>query len=225
MRHHHHSWRTVSLIFLAGAVADGVLYLIPRDTALEFLGVGGSLGVLSTSLYLVAALLFGILETAAPRKGDYRGTAVLLTVGIIQWDPTGWLARRATDPGHFFDSEIASGREKVAGAIVVLVLVALVVSFLVRHGKSWWTGLGQGDRVSVFAFVGVVLIPLSLVLDKIQGDMIWQKGYRIRFGPKFAVEVLEETLEFLIPAFFLAAILAGVWRVEIQRFWPKARPD
>ncbi|HET9233898.1 MAG TPA: hypothetical protein VFP10_07145, partial [Candidatus Eisenbacteria bacterium] len=58
------------------------------------------------------------------------------------------------------------------------------------------------------ATAGALILPIAFLIDRIQLSRFnWHSGHRMEKGIFYGSDVIEETLEFLMPFFFLCAIL------------------
>jgi hypothetical protein len=113
-----------------------------------------------------------------------------------------WVETSPEDPG-------APGSLNVPGALAVSCFLLLVFGGLVfSRGTTFLRALRAGATEAWIAVWGVAFQPLAFGIDLLQTTRFnWYRGYRMEKGIYFASDVVEESLEFLIPVLFLIALL------------------
>jgi hypothetical protein len=200
-------------LFGLGLALVGLLYVLPRPTALHLLDERGPMEMVSLSVYALDVVL---LLWMFPRRSAVAGWAVvgLLLLAVAEYNPrnvlTNLIEARPSNPGD------PVGVQPL-GVLAVSLIVLGILAGLVYSGRHrFWFGLRQGAPEIWLAVVGTAFLPVSFFIDRIQGSRFnWFSGHRMNTGIFYASDVIEETLEFLMPFFFFFAILLWSRRRKI----------
>ncbi len=106
----------------------------------------------------------------------------------------------------YISPEVPPG-QKALGLLVLLLLAAVVLHVLRRHGRNFLAGLSKGDPVSVATALSIGSILLSKSLDGLN-NRLDDLGYAIGGNTTHVLEKIEETTELGISLFAIIAIVA-----------------
>jgi hypothetical protein len=97
----------------------------------------------------------------------------------------------------------------VKGVIALsLIVLGIVGGLYLSSGRAFLRGVQNKRAENWLVLIGAVFLPISFLIDRVQGYYFnWDRGYRMNKGLPYASDVVEETLEFLMPFFFFFAIL------------------
>ena len=149
-------------------------------------------------LYLLAAVVFWL-------RAERAASLLVLAGGLREFD----LHNSVTSAYVFNTRYFSSGKVPPGELLIVTTILtglALVLFIFVReHWKQFLQGLRQRQPQAFYAAGAVCLMVFTVSLDRSQGFL------RRTYGASgadvvFAMWVVEETLELLIPLLFLAAL-------------------
>ena len=182
-----------------------LLCVLPRPLALKLLDERGPMEMVSLVVYLLAilGLVSMLLHNAALASW---GIAALLFLSVSEYNPgnlmTKWNDRQPGNPGD------PVGLNVPGLMAISLVVVTIAAGLLFSSRGRFFSGLRHRGPEAWLVFVGWFFLMLSFIIDRIQGYFFnWHAGYRLEKGIFYASDVVEETLEFLMPFFFFFAIL------------------
>jgi hypothetical protein len=188
----------MALVMATGALIVLVLVrVVPRDTAVMLVSDRGPVEYAAVLLYLAGAVMYWRANAKGSRR-DLRGGLLLVALALAELG----LWKRVYETG-FGEGASESWYAPIASAAVLLGVLVVTFRFMRDHWKTLLAGVRSGRWDAVFAFVGLVLLGATVVVDPIQANM-WDRGPR---GIRFVVGVAEETAEFLVPVLFLL----GLW--------------
>ena len=195
-------------LFGLGFALVALLYVLPRPLALKLLDERGPMEMVSLFVYLLAILwLVSMLRHQAGLAG--WGIAALLFLSVSEYNPsdimTKAIDRQLGNPGD------PVGLNVPGAAAVSVIVLAIAAGLLVSSRGHFFSGLRHRVPQAWLVFLGWLFLVLSFLIDRIQGYVFnWHAGYRLEKGIFYASDVVEETLEFLMPFFFFFAILIWV---------------
>jgi len=199
-------------LFTLGLGMVILLYLLPRPTALHLLDERGPMELVSLAGYALGVVCLIPMVRHRPALAGWS-IATLLFLSLSEYNPanvmTKWIDKVPSDPGD------PIGVNVLGVALVSLVVLGLLTGLLWSSRGLFLTGLRESVPENWLILVGGLFLSLSFLIDRIQGYYFnWHRGYRMNKGIFYASDVVEETLEFLMPFFFLFAILLWSRRRE-----------
>ncbi len=182
-----------------------LLYLLPRPVALKLLGERGPMEMVSLGVYLLGLLWLVYMSRQEPALAGW-GIAALLFLSISEYNPadvmTKWIDKQPANPGD------PVGVNVPGVAAIALITLWILAGLMVSSRGRFFTGFRYRAPETWLIFLGGLFLGLSFIIDRIQGYFFnWHRGYRLEKGIFYASDVIEETLEFLMPFFFFFAIL------------------
>jgi hypothetical protein len=195
---------------IAGVVGLGfalglLFYILPRPVALHLLDELGPMERVQLGVYTLDILFLLYLFPRRPALMSWSLAGVAL------------LAVFEINPGNLF-SKLVEAPPAVPGdpagvhlwGILALSLVAFgILAGLVHSVRgSFWAGFRAGVPEMRVAAMGFWFQVIAFFIDRIQAKYFnWHAGYRLEKGIFYFSDVVEETMEFLMPFFFFFAIL------------------
>ena len=162
---------------------------------------GGAIEMGSAAGYVLALAV--LAARAPPLRTAWPAAALLLAAAARELD----LDKRLTDPG-LLQSRLYTGDAplavKLAGAAVVLAILAAALALALRDGPRWVRGLMAGARRAWWVAAALALAVVSKSLDGL-GRKLRPLGIDVPATVDRAAALCEEVLELGIP---LALILA-----------------
>ena len=191
------------LLGLGGAFVL-LLYLVPRPIAMMLLDEAGAMESMSLWVYVLDIVLL-VLQVRRNPTLVLWSIAALIFLVALEVNPhsvfSNWLEKPAVIPGD------PVGVRPLG--LLILGGTALVLAIgLVRSTRGSFRRMLGGLADVRMATAGAVILPIAFLIDRIQLSRFnWHSGHRMEKGIFYASDVIEETLEFLMPFFFLCAIL------------------
>ena len=187
----------MALLLLAG-LADVVRAAFGEARFSE----GGALEMASAAGYVLA---LAVLAARTPRLPAAWPTAVLLLAAAARELD---LDKRLTDPG-LLQSRLYTGDAslavKLAGAAVVLAILAAALTLALREGPGWVRGLAAGARRAWWVAGALALAAVSKSLDGL-GRKLRPLGIEVPDAIDRAASLCEEVLELGIPLTLILAL-------------------
>ena len=195
----------IAVLLGFGLAMMALLYALPRPAALHLLDERGPMEMVSLSIYALGVVSLALMLRTRPAPAGWA-MAALLFLAVSEYNPgsvmTKWIEVDPPIPGD------PVGVNLIGVAVISLIVLGILAGLLTSARSRFLTGLRRGDPENWLAFLGGLLLPISFLIDRIQARQFnWHRGYRLEKGIFYASDVVEETLEFLMPFFFFFAIL------------------
>jgi hypothetical protein len=188
-----------------GLAVVALLYALPRPAALHLLSERGPMEMVSLSVYALGVLSLAFMLRTRPALAGWA-MAALLFLAVSEYNPgdvlTKWIDAQPANPGDPVGVNLP-------GAIALfLVVLGILAGLFFSSGRGFLNRLAKGAPENRLVLIGGLFLPISFLIDRVQGYYFnWHRGYRMEKGIFYASDVIEETLEFLMPFFFFFAIL------------------
>jgi hypothetical protein len=197
-------WIIVGLLGF-GLAMVALLYVLPRPAALRLLDERGPMEMVSLSIYALAVVSLAFMLRTRPSLTGWA-MAALLFLAVSEYNPgnvmTNWIEVEPPIPGD------PVGVNRIGVAAISLIVLGILAGLLASARSRFLAGLRHGELENWLALMGGLLLPIAFFIDRIQASRFnWHRGYRLEKGIFYASDVVEETLEFLMPFFFFFAIL------------------
>ena len=192
-------------LFGLGVAMVVLLYALPRPVALHLLDERGPMEMISLAVYVLGVLWLVFMLRHRPALAAWA-IAALVFLAVSEYNPgdvlTKWLDVQPANPGDPVGVNLP-------GAIgLSLVVLGILAGLLVSSGGRFLNGVQKGAPENRLVLIGGLFLPISFLIDRVQGYYFnWHRGFRMNKGIFYASDVIEETLEFLMPFFFFFAIL------------------
>ena len=195
----------LAILIVLGAGFVLLLYRIPRPIAMMLLDEAGAMESMSLWVYTLDIILLAVQVRRNPALVLWSVIA-LIYVAALEINPhnvfSGWLERRPPNPGD------PVGVRPLGVLVLGGVALGLVIGLVRSTRGSFRSMLLGGSADARMATAGALILPVAFFIDRIQLSRFnWHSGHRMEKGIFYASDVIEETLEFLMPFFFLCAIL------------------
>ena len=218
-------WRAAERKLIIGiaigiAAAGALLLGLPRDISEKILTESGPVEHASALLYLAASVAAIALAARARARFLAAAAVVLLAFGLREMDFHDRFTTRAVSQLRFFTSSDVPLAETIVVTFVLLGLGAAagyLVWKAVGFFRSGYRALRQPGAFA--AAVGVALLPLSLLCDRLVRLLAYDWGFEAGHTLPYLVWIAEEVTEFASPLLFLAALL--FWGRWLRRRAPR----
>jgi hypothetical protein len=177
-----------SLIISLIAVQDEVLGMCLTSES-------GPVQIFSVIGYLMASITALFLQWKERVSFGYGAAVLLLAMGLRELDFHDRFTTMGIMKTRFYISDTVPLIEKIIGAVVLLGLTWITVSFLLKHFRPFVTALRAGNKAVLLALHGIIFIIVSKFLDP---------------SPSLVICAIEETMEMAIPYFFLLAMFLSI---------------
>lgn len=181
-----------------------MFHFVSRNTARAWLAPPNPLEYAAVALYVLAA---GLALLEVRKASDAIAGGLLLLMGYIKLDPGGWILSRKLDSLSYYLSDQTPNGERilVVGAWILVCVLAAI--FIAPRWRDFLNGLQRKRTVEALVAFAVVVLIVTVVLDRIHESMTWPKeGYATHPDLYFYLEVAEEVLEILIPGALVIAL-------------------
>ena len=192
------------LLGLGGAFVL-LLYLIPRPIAMMLLDEAGAMESMSLWVYVLDIVLLALQFRRNPALVLWSIVALIFLVAL-EVNPHSAFSDLLEKPAAVPGDPVGV---RPLGLLVLGGLGLALVIALVRSTRRPFRSMLLGGSTDVrMATAGALILPIAFLIDRIQLSRFnWHSGHRMETGIFYASDVIEETLEFLMPFFFLCAIL------------------
>ena len=177
-----------SLIISLIAVQDEVLGMCLTSES-------GPVQIFSVIGYLMASLTALLLQWKERVSFGYGAAVILLAMGLRELDFHDRFTTMGIMKTRFYISDTVPLTEKIIGAVVLLGLTCITVSFVLKHFRPFVTALKAGNKAALLALHGIIFIIVSKLIDP---------------SPSLVICAIEETMEMAIPYFFLLAMFLSI---------------
>jgi hypothetical protein len=166
----------------------------------------GPIETATAVLFFVAALFMWVESRRSQWPAGWAGSLILLVGGFRELDFQNRFTSGYVLSSGYFLSGAAPVWELLAVLLVLLALSAVALEYLLRNWRCFLSAIGRGRRFARSVVVAASLTVFTVLLDRGAGHL------RQSFGGSaadvvFIMWVFEESLELLIPAFFIVAIV------------------
>jgi hypothetical protein len=193
-------------LFGFGLAVAALLYVLPRPVALKLLDERGPMEIVSLCAYGLGVVWLIPMLGRRPALAAWA-MAALLFLSVSEYNPADLMTKWLDKPPPP-DTGGPTGVNVWGVAAISSIVAGILAGLLVSSRGSLARGFRDATPESRLALVGGCLLPVCFVIDRIQGYFFnWDRGYRMNKGIFYASDVVEETLEFLMPFFFFFAIL------------------
>lgn len=179
---------TVFLIIVLISVQHNFLakFLIRENGPVETFSIIG---------YFMAFITAIILQLKGRISFGTGAAVIFLTLGLRELDFHDRFTTMGIMKSRFYISDTVPLKEKIIVVIIVLTLVWFIGRFLKQKFHPFLAALKTNDKAAILALNGIIFIIISKLIDS---------------TPVLFAQIVEESMEFAIPYFFLAAMLLHV---------------
>ena len=176
---------TVFFIIALISVQDNFLakFLIRENGPVESFSIIG---------YFLAFITAIILQSKGRISFGTGAAVILLTMGLRELDFHDRFTTMSFTKSRFYISDTVPLNEKIIVVIIVLILAWFIGSFFKKQFHPFLAALKNKDKAAILALNGIIFTIISKLLDS---------------TPVLFAQIVEESMEFAIPYFFLAAML------------------
>jgi hypothetical protein len=139
--------------------------------------------------------IFSVIGYLMASSFGYGAAVILLAMGLRELDFHDRFTTMGIMKTRFYISDTVPLTEKIIGALVLLGLTWITVSFLLKHFRPFVTTLRAGNKAALLALHGTIFIIVSKLIDP---------------SPSLIICAIEETMEMAIPYFFLSAMFLSI---------------
>lgn len=203
-------------LVLAGAFGTALLWLLVDLARLrrldDFYAESGGIETLSALYLMLGAVLLGAAMVVRRSWGDWHQPFLLLAASLreLDWD------KAFTDSGilslrHY--SGNAPLAEKIAGAAVVLLLIAALLRLVWRDLPDWLRGLWRWKGAAWIVLLSLGLLVVAKGLDGLDRKLTpW--GIELPRIALITTERAEESMEMLAAILLFQAVVLTVRRLR-----------
>ncbi len=187
-----------TIIYLTVVLTSLIISLVAVQN--EVLGMcltseSGPVQIFSVIGYLLASITALVLQWKERVSFGYGAAVLLLVMGLRELDFHDRFTTMGIMKTRFYISDTVPLTEKFIGAVVLLGLTCITVSFLLKYFRPFVTALKAGNKAAQLALHGTIFIIISKLLDP---------------SPSLIICAIEETMEMAIPYFFLLAMFLSI---------------
>ena len=187
-----------TIIYLTVILTSLIISLIAVQD--EVLGIcltseSGPVQIFSVIGYILAFIIALFLQWKERISFGYGAAVILLAMGLRELDFHDRFTTMGIMKARFYISDTVPLTEKIIGAVVLLGLTCITVSFLLKHFRPFVTALKAGNKAALLAVHGIIFIIVSKLIDP---------------SPSLVICAIEETMEMAIPYFFLLAMFLSI---------------
>lgn len=154
----------------------------------------GPIQIFTVVGYCMACVVAVFLQWKGQISSGYQAALIFLALGLRELDFHDRFTTMGIMKSRFYISDAVPLTEKIIGAVVLLGLTYLVVLFLKKNLRSFFSALRTGNRAALLSLNGFSFLIVSKLIDA---------------NSSLIVCSIEETIEMTIPFFFLFAMILG----------------
>jgi hypothetical protein len=183
---------------------------MPREMARKTLSENELVQNAQVLAYVAAIVMSWVLFRGRIWDKRHIGWIFLVVLALRELDFHNNFTKISIFCTRFYLSLAVPLTEKLTVAGILLILLSLSIKFTLDNWESFICSLKARNADAISLLFAILLLPVSVVIDKTPGAMERVVGLRLGIDIKFAFLVLEETLELASPILFFIALLQ--WR-------------
>ncbi len=181
-----------TIIYLCTFLIVIITRLLGKDFTLYMCGESSPIQVFSVIGYFLAAFAALLLHKKGSISYGINAAIILIAMALRELDFHCRFTTMGIMKTRFYISDIVPVTEKVIATIILLSVLYVVIRFAWKNSHAFIKAVKEKNSPALLALNGLVFTIASKIIDS---------------NNTLFLSILEETLEFSIPFFFLLALI------------------